>query len=138
MKNLIILLLSLASYTTCLGQTFNLTVNLEDLDNENGAVKVCLMNDEKQYLRDCYIGKDYRFDADKPRRVVFEGLPPGNYAIMAYHDVNDDGKLDMNGVFGLPSEPYAFSNNPNTWFGPPKHRKCVFKLESDQNINLEF
>ncbi len=138
MKNMMIILLSLAFCATGFAQTFTLTVNLEELDNEKGAVKVCLMNDAEQYLKDCYVGKDFRFPADKPRQVVFNDLPPGEYAIMAFHDVDDNGKLNTDGAFGLPSEPYAFSNNPNTWFGPPKHRKCVFKVDGDRAISIEF
>lgn len=37
-------------------------------------------------------------------------VPPGNYAIAAYHDENGDGRLDRNGV-GIPTEPYGFSND---------------------------
>jgi len=68
MKNMIILLLSLAFCATGFAQTFSITVNLEDLDNEKGTVQICLMNNEKQYLRDCYVGKTYRFAANKPKR----------------------------------------------------------------------
>lgn len=135
---MIILLLSLAFCATGFAQTFSITVNLEDLDNEKGTVQICLMNNEKQYLRDCYVGKTYRFAANKPKQVVFDSVPPGDYAIMAFHDVDGNGKLNTDGAFGLPSEPYAFSNNPNTWFGPPKHRKCVFKVDKDFVLSLEF
>jgi len=138
MKSIFIFLFSLAFATAVQGQTFNLTVNLEDLDSEKGAVKVCLMNDKKQYLKDCYVGKDFQFAAGKARRVVFADLPPGDYAIMAFHDEDGNGRLNTDGAFGLPSEPYAFSNNPNTWFGLPKHRKCVFRVDGDRVISLEF
>jgi uncharacterized protein (DUF2141 family) len=37
-------------------------------------------------------------------------VPPGGYAIAAYHDENGDGRLDRNGV-GIPTEPYGFSND---------------------------
>jgi uncharacterized protein (DUF2141 family) len=41
--------------------------------------------------------------------VVFTNLEPGTYAIIAFHDENDNGKLDENG-WGVPTEGYAFSN----------------------------
>lgn len=138
MKNAIIFFLSLAFSATGFAQTFTLTVNLDDLENEKGAVKICLMNEAKQYLKDCYVGKDFHFAADKPKRVIFSDLPPGEYAIMAFHDEDGNGRLNTDGPFGLPSEPYAFSNNPNTWFGPPKYRKCVFQFNSDKTVTLEF
>jgi uncharacterized protein (DUF2141 family) len=138
MRNLIITTFCFALSFTLSAQAFKLTVNLEDLDQERGTVQICLMNDAKQYLKDCYIGRTYRFAADKPRQMVFDSIPPGEYAIMAFHDVDGNGRLNTNGAFGLPSEPYAFSNNPNTWFGPPKQRKCVFNLKGDKTISLEF
>ena len=46
-------------------------------------------------------------------------LAPGRYAVRLYQDVNDNRQLDS-GLFGIPSEPYGFSNNPKARFGPPK------------------
>ena len=49
---------------------------------------------------------------------TFEKLPKGDYAIAAYHDENNNGRMDTN-LIGLPTEGYAFSNNPRTTMGPP-------------------
>ncbi|MEO0732339.1 MAG: DUF2141 domain-containing protein, partial [Bacteroidota bacterium] len=59
-------------------------------------------------------------------------------AIMAFHDEDGNGELDRNGLFGLPSEPYAFSNDPSTLFGPPAWRKCLFSVREDKTISLDF
>jgi len=50
---------------------------------------------------------------------VFSALPPGTYAIAAYHDENGNGRLDEN-FLGMPKEGFGFSRNPDTRFGPPK------------------
>ena len=42
--------------------------------------------------------------------VRFADLPPGTYGISAFHDANDNGKLDT--FFGIPREGYGFSRNP--------------------------
>ena len=39
----------------------------------------------------------------------FEGLPPGPYAVLAFHDLNGNGILDVN-FLGIPREPLGFSN----------------------------
>jgi uncharacterized protein (DUF2141 family) len=39
--------------------------------------------------------------------VTFEPVPPGVYAVAAYHDLNDNGEFDT--FFGIPREPYALS-----------------------------
>ena len=43
-------------------------------------------------------------------RAVFAGLPPGSYAISAFHDANGNGRLDT--FAGIPREGYGFSRNP--------------------------
>lgn len=50
-------------------------------------------------------------------RFVLRDLPPGRYAVNAYHDENGNGELDTNFV-GIPSEGYGFANDPSTSFGP--------------------
>lgn len=39
----------------------------------------------------------------------FEGLAAGSYAVMAFHDVNGNGELDVN-FMGIPREPLGFSS----------------------------
>jgi len=49
--------------------------------------------------------------------VTFEGLEPGDYAVMIAHDENSNGKLDTN-LIGMPTEGYGFSNNPRVMRKP--------------------
>ena len=51
-------------------------------------------------------------------RFVLRDLPPGRYAVSAFHDENDNGELDVN-LVGIPSEGYGFANDPGATFGPP-------------------
>jgi uncharacterized protein (DUF2141 family) len=48
-------------------------------------------------------------------------------AICAYHDKNDNGRLDKN-VFGIPTERYGFSNDPKRGFGPPTFEQASVDL----------
>ena len=57
-------------------------------------------------------------------------LPFGKYAITIFHDVNDNEELDTNFI-GIPKEPYGFSNNPKSSFGPPGFDDAVFEFEKD-------
>ena len=59
--------------------------------------------------------------------TTFHDLPCGIYAISSYHDVNGNGKLDSN-LFGIPNEPYGFSNNAKAVFGPPDFDAASFRL----------
>ena len=51
-------------------------------------------------------------------RFILRDLPPGRYAVNAFHDENDNGELDTN-LVGIPSEGYGFANDPDSSFGPP-------------------
>ncbi len=72
-------------------------------------------------------------------RVVatFENLPAGDYAVKAFHDVNGDGEMNTN-PFGLPTEPYAFSNNAVGNMGPARWDRAHFAVsgETAQTISI--
>ncbi|MNR30585.1 hypothetical protein D3C85_1480510 [compost metagenome] len=54
-------------------------------------------------------------------------LPAGAYGMKAFHDVNGNGKMDTN-PFGMPSEPFAFSNNAVGNMGPAKWDRARFEV----------
>lgn len=58
------------------------------------------------------------------------GLKPGRYALKVYHDVDGDGRMNTN-AFGIPTEPYAASNNAPANMGPPKWADAVFEVGAD-------
>jgi uncharacterized protein (DUF2141 family) len=51
--------------------------------------------------------------------VVFDQVPEGSWAAMAFHDENNNGKLDTNNL-GIPVEGTGFSKNAKGHYGPPK------------------
>ena len=59
--------------------------------------------------------------------VTFDHLPAGDYAFKAYHDVNGDGTMNTN-PFGIPTEPYAFSNNAVGNMGPARWDAAKFAV----------
>lgn len=59
--------------------------------------------------------------------VVFEDLPPGRYAVGAYHDTDGNGALTLWPI-GLPKEAYGFSRDARGRFGPPSFDAAAFDL----------
>lgn len=43
------------------------------------------------------------------RKYRVKNLEPGEYSLSAYHDLNNSGKLERSGFFGIPQEPVGFS-----------------------------
>ena len=57
----------------------------------------------------------------------FTSLPPGSYAIAAYHDANGNGELDTNWM-GIPKEGWCTSRNVRPKWGAPKWEKARFRI----------
>jgi uncharacterized protein (DUF2141 family) len=71
-------------------------------------------------------------------QTMFEGLAPGAYAVKAFHDVDGDGKLGSN-PFGIPTEPFAFSNDAKGVRGPASWEAAAFAVApgaASQRITL--
>lgn len=64
--------------------------------------------------------------------LSFGALPPGQYAVRVFHDLNGNGKLDMN-PFGVPIEPFAFSNNAVPNGAPPQWDAASFEVKKGPN-----
>lgn len=66
------------------------------------------------------------------------GLPTEitEIAIAAYHDVNDNGKLDRNAI-GIPSERYGYSRDARGMTGPPSYEDAVVSI-SDAPIEISI
>ena len=75
--------------------------------------------------------------AGGPVTVILKDVPDGEYGVRVMHDVNGNGKLDSNFI-GMPTEPWAFSNNAAGHMGPPKWPDVKFLVSGDvkQSIRL--
>lgn len=97
-----------------------------DTGATTGAVMVALY-DEAAYAGGQPI-RAARIDiAAGERSVTFEGLPAGDYGVKAFHDLNGNGRMDTN-PFGMPTEPYAFSNNAVGNMGPAGWDRAKFTV----------
>lgn len=64
--------------------------------------------------------------------TVVPGLKPGRYAVRAFHDIDGDGTLATN-PFGIPTEPFGFSNDAKGAFGPPAWSDAVFEVTAGES-----
>ncbi|MFZ5483716.1 MAG: DUF2141 domain-containing protein [Pseudomonadota bacterium] len=104
-----------------------LTVTVSGVRDAAGQVKLMLFDRAEGFRKE-----------DQARAVLvrpaapgqvearFGDLPPGKYAVIAYHDENGDGQLNLR--FGMfPKEGYGLSNNPKL-SGPPRFANAAFEL----------
>lgn len=111
-----------------------LTVTFTGIPSEDGVLMIGLYSNAEAFEkasrlyyhpngfindRERVIGAAIRLDTGV-RVMTFGGLKLSRYAIIAFQDQNRDGKLNRN-LFGVPTEPNAFSNNATGFWGlgPP-------------------
>ncbi len=108
----------------------DLTVSVEGVRAGEGAakgpVKVMLFDQEEGFRKEDKARQVLAVPASGEVVATFRDLRPGRYAVIAYHDENGDGKLNLR--FGMfPKEGYVVSNNPK-FSGPPKFDGAAFDL----------
>lgn len=113
-----------------------LTVNVSGFKSQQGAVMAALVDAEGYKGGKPLRGAKVNVEGET-LSFAFEGLPPGEYAIRMYHDINNDGDMNTN-AFGMPTEPFAFSNNATGTMGPAPWSKAKFTVTSDTVQNISF
>ena len=108
-----------------------------DVGAEDGVIMAALFDNEDAYSGGAPVRAATVDVAGGERIARFEGLPPGEYALRAFHDVNGDGEMNTNPC-GMPVEPFAFSNNAVGNMGPASWERARFTVSGDtrQTLNL--
>ncbi|MHC3126688.1 hypothetical protein OB03_04950 [Brevundimonas sp. GN22] len=128
--------LSLFATTSNAQDAARLTLNIETGET-TGTVNIAVFNNEQSYEGNAPV-RVLRMDVAKgEHQAVIDGLSAGEYGIKVFHDVNDNGRMDTN-PFGMPVEPYGFSNNAVGNMGPAKWDRARFDVSGDtaHTINL--
>ncbi|MEM8525544.1 MAG: DUF2141 domain-containing protein [Bacteroidota bacterium] len=115
----------------------SLKVKVTNLQSKKGTIRVGLCNDRTQWLSKSFAAQNFKVEGQNNCTLVFENIPSGTYAISIYHDENDNSELDL-GLLKLPKEPYGFSNNPSTMFGPPSFEEASFQVDNNLTITIKF
>ena len=111
-----------------------ITVQVDGFEKQEGQVSVALF-DEAGYKGGAPVrGQNADISAESVT-LKFEGLPAGEYGIKLYQDVDGNGQMNSN-AFGIPSEPYAFSNNAQGTMGPAKWDAAKFIVTADGAVQI--
>ena len=134
LRSVVLALILAAGAQTAGAQTANgsLSINLTGLQPQ-GAVMVQLFNSETGYQSGAGVGAQRVVITGATARVDFANLAPGQYAFRMFHDVNGDGEMNTN-IMGIPTEPFAFSNNARGSFGPARWEDAAFRLNAGANV----
>ena len=114
------------------------TITLDfDTAATTGKVMVVLYNSEAAFSGGAPVAQAMVDVGAGQHSATFADLPAGDYAAKSFHDVDGDGKMNTN-PFGMPTEPFAFSNNARGNMGPAPWSAARFAASGPvtQTINL--
>jgi uncharacterized protein (DUF2141 family) len=121
----------------------NLRVVATNVQSDTGTIVVWVYGSAESWLKDDGVRTQKTVPVKGNRSgnsvTVELLLPPGEYALSVFHDLEGDGRLARNFI-GLPKEPAGLSNNVRPRFGPPRFDKAKFTLGADlveQRITLQ-
>jgi len=107
----------------------SLTITLEDIKKTQGEIQIGVYDAEGYESGAALTGANVTVD-EATETVTIEGLEPGEYGLKMFHDVDGNGEMNTN-PFGMPTEPFAFSNNAKGRFGPAKWDAAKFTVSAD-------
>lgn len=112
----------------------DVVVTVVDVRSAEGKVLACLTPSEGAFP-DC--GEDRRAQrrivrANSRVTIVFNDVPPGEYAISLLHDENGNGKVDK--ALFMPKEGFGFSRDAQLRLGPPRFSAAAFKVGEDEPV----
>lgn len=131
-------LLMLPAWPALAGQGLDVVVG--PVRSAQGGVRLSLYREPASFRKEAQALRVVEVPAQAGEmRFHLEGLEPGSYALMVYHDENGNGRLDLRlGMF--PLEGYGLSRNPKV-FGPPAFADSAFALGpegGEQRVEMRY
>lgn len=121
---------------TAKDSTGTISVEILNVTSDNGKIVYGI------YTKDSFMKKPTFSKTAKIKDgksvVTFTDIPAGEYAVICFHDKNDNDKMDFE-TNGMPQEDYGVSNNKVNPFGPPVWNDGKFNFDGDEEkISIRF
>jgi uncharacterized protein (DUF2141 family) len=107
----------------------DVVVHVDNVRSANGSVLVAVCTADDFLTEHCRHNARARARAGSAD-VTVGGVPPGRYAIQAFHDENDNSELDRS-LIGMPREGVAFSRDAPMQMGPPRFSDAAVEIGQD-------
>jgi uncharacterized protein (DUF2141 family) len=117
----------------------DLRVTVNGIRNASGSVSAGIYDSASSFPKPQEAVVVFRIKA-RQGSVGFtvNGLAPGHYAVVAYHDENGNGRLDFDPT-GAPSEGYGVSNGARNPQAPPEFARAAVELgNQNEAVTIEI
>ena len=112
----------------------SITVVVSNLASTKSAVKLYFYNLRDKFLKpDGYAFKKVVQPSGQEKIMLPVELSHGEWAVAITQDTNNNDKLDKN-FLGIPTEPFAFSNNVRPKLSPPDFNDCKFTVAKSGTV----
>jgi uncharacterized protein (DUF2141 family) len=119
------------------GSKANLEIKINATKKLPGKIKVALCKDPETFMEKLYLEGEIVKSQANTISYTFKNVPLGVYAVRIFQDVDGDGELTAN-LWGIPKEPFGFSLNPTSKFGPPTFKQASFELKSNISLTIDL
>lgn len=121
-----------------IANTATLEINFTNIAPATGQIMLALFDSEEAYNSG---GMPVRAIAlqvtDTTATATIQSVLHGRYGFKIVHDVNGDGAMNTN-PFGMPIEPFAFSNNAVGNMGPATWQAAAFDIAGPTTQTINF
>ena len=115
-------------------ETSSVTVVVSALVSTSSSVKLYFYNTREGFLKSgkWAFSKTVKPEGKREFSLPVE-LPRGEWAVAITQDLNNNDKIDKN-FLGIPTEPYAFSNNFRPTLAAPVFDDCKFMVDGPGRV----
>lgn len=118
--------------------TTTVTVVVTKLPSNKATLKLYFYNGKAGFLvRNQYTLLKHIKPGGSTKVVYPIQLPPGEWAIAATQDTNENDLVDRN-MIGIPTEPFALSNVGHPRFKVPTFEDCMFKVNGPTTVTISM
>jgi uncharacterized protein (DUF2141 family) len=138
MAKLIFSLLFIATSFCCFAQTGKVILNVQNIQvSKGGEISAGIFKKENfPKVGQQFVEKEITVSTGQIQ-IVFESVPIGTYAMVAFQDIDKDKKLKSNFV-GFPTEPIGFSRDAKIKFGPPDFDDAKVEVQQNKTLTLKI
>ena len=125
----------LLALTTAVPQSVELTIT--STANQPALLHVAVFRSAEDFAADRSITGLVEPMKNGHKTVTLQLPAAGDYVFAAYHDLNDNGKLDRN-FFGVPTEPYGFTKEPPSKWRAPEFKEISTSVGFQERANIQL